>query len=345
MNLQDKILGGLLGAAVGDSMGAVTEHHTIEINKVRFGGNVTSFIDPPSYLKSKGHIPGLVTDDFSVGYYSLLKIIEHQVKMSREVAIEGLLYWNSIPIYAQCAGPTTKVAIERFKLGIMEPVEEEKKGLLCDNSKVTNGGGMKSGITGLLNPCDVDSAIDDAITMCEITHGNTIALASACAISAATAKAFCPNVSWVEVVEAGIYGAEQGLLKTIGKVKHVAGNNIAKKIALATSIGMRYQDDTERAMIEIADIIGCGLYANESIPAVFGFIAAAKGDPLKSIHLAVNAGDDTDTVACMVGYIVGALHSYKAYPQSYLDLINEANKFDLKKLAADIELLIEKEKK
>ena len=84
----------------------------------------------------------------------------------------------------------------------------------------------------------------------------------------------------------------------------------------------------------------CGLYAYESVPAVFGFIAACKGHALDTIYMAVNGGDDTDTVACMAGYIVGAFHGADAYPESHLNLINSANGYDLEKMAADIDAMI-----
>ena len=334
---KDKILGGLLGAAVGDSMGAVTEFMSLDMIKGWFGGNVTSFVDLPPHLASKGVVKGMVTDDFSVGYYSAIPLLKKKQKINHDLAIEGLLLWNSIPAYAQCAGPTTRVAIAKLKGEDTQDVQTR----LCVNSRVTNGGGMKAGMMGLFNPGDVDGAIDDALTMCMLTHDNTIALSAACAIAAATAKAFDDNVSYLELIQAGMEGAQKGFDRAKERgAKPVAGCSIVKRIALAAEIGIERQGDFEGAMRRIADIIGCGLYAYESIPAVFGIVAACKGHALESIHMAVNAGDDTDTVACMVGYIVGALAGVNGYPAEYLKLIDTANKFDLGKMAEDIDALV-----
>ena len=334
---KEKILGGLLGASVGDSMGAVTEFMSLDMIKEWFGGNVTSFVDLPPYLAAKGVVKGMVTDDFSVGYYTAVPLLEKQQKITEELAVEGLLLWNSNPLYAQCAGPTTRVTIARLK------GEEvlEKQTRLCVNKRVTNGGGMKAGMMGLFNPGNVDAAIEDALTMCILTHDNTLALSAACAIAAATAKGFEDNISYLELIQAGIYGAEKGFARAKElNAKPVAGCSIVKRIGLAAEIGMRYQNDFEGAMRRIADIIGCGLYAYESIPAVFGFISACKGHALETIHMAVNAGDDTDTTACMAGYIVGAFNGVDAYPEEYLTLINTANEFDLEKMADDINALV-----
>jgi ADP-ribosylglycohydrolase len=272
-----------------------------------------------------------------VGYYSAIPLLEKKRKIDHDLAIEGLLLWNSIPIYAQCAGPTTRVAIAKLK----GEETQEAPTRLCVNSRVTNGGGMKAGMMGLFNPGDIDGAIEDALTLCMLTHNNTIALSASCAIAAATAKAFDSDASYIDLIQAGMAGAQRGYdrAKNLG-AGPVAGCSIVKRIALAAEIGIEHQGDFEAAMRRIADIIGCGLYAYESIPAVFGFIAACKAHAQQTIHMAVNAGDDTDTVACMAGYIVGALAGVGGYPAQYLDLINTANGFDLGKMAGDIDALV-----
>ena len=334
---KDRILGGLLGAAIGDSMGAATEFMTIDQIKEWFGGRVTTYVDLPDHMFLKGTVKGMVTDDFSFGHYTALPMIEKKQKMCDAVAIEGLLNWNSDPLYSQCAGPTTRITIARLR-GIDIPLPPAR---LCMNQKVTNGGGMKAGIVGLFNPGDVDAAIEDALTMCRVTHDTTLALSAGCAIAAATAKAFEEGVSYLELIQAGIYGAERGFARAVELgAKPAAGCNIAKKIALAAELGLRHQGDFDGAMRRIADIIGCGLYAYESIPAAFGFIAACKGHALDTIYMAVNCGDDTDTVACMAGYIVGAFNGADAYPEAHRKLINSANGYDLEKMAADIDAMI-----
>ena len=60
--------------------------------------------------------------------------------------------------------------------------------------------------------------------------------------------------------------------------------------------------------------------------------------------MAVNAGDDTDTVACMAGYIVGALNSASRIPQRFLEKIEKVNGFDLQGMASGINALLERRK-
>ena len=45
--MYQKILGGLIGAAAGDAMGAATETRTRKQIEEKFGGYVTDFLAPP----------------------------------------------------------------------------------------------------------------------------------------------------------------------------------------------------------------------------------------------------------------------------------------------------------
>ena len=344
-NLYDKILGGLLGGATGDAMGASTEIRTTQMIVDKWGHLVNDIIQAPKDTWAHWSKRGQVTDDFSVSYYHALQIIKNKGKITEKGAQKAVLKWFEDPNYSQCAGPTTRRSIARMKGEKLPPTKQDR--LLCVNSRASNGGAMKVGCVGLFDAFDVDKAIDDAITMCKATHDNTIALAGACAIAAAVAEAMKDRVCYLDVIEAGIYGAEQGFLRSskMDDVQPVAGADIVKRIRHAVDLGMRYQGRFNEAMDIISREIGGGLPAAEAVPAAFGYIAATKGNTIDTIVMAVNAGDDTDTVACMAGYIVGALNGYDHLPARYLELIEKENKFDLKKTAKQIEKLLVKEGK
>jgi ADP-ribosylglycohydrolase len=90
------------------------------------------------------------------------------------------------------------------------------------------------------------------------------------------------------------------------------------------------------ALDKIADFIGSGLMAAEAVPAVFGILAASKGDTAEGIYAGVNIGSDTDTVATMVGGILGALNGPRGMPESWLPLLEKANGFDISGMAKEI---------
>lgn len=336
---EEKILGGLLAAAVGDSMGAATETRTTDLIVKRFGSYVTDLLAPPDDVYAHGFKAGSVTDDFSVSYFSAEEFLKDGC-VNREAAIRAVLRWADHPLYAQCMGPTTRASVNTLR-GIPNPPSKQDR-LLCVNGRASNGAPMKVGCVGLFDACNVDKAIDDAIIMCEVTHDNTIALSGAAGIAAATAKAMEERVSYVEVLQAGLYGIVEGFKRAEKFARPVAGASIEHRTQLAIEIGLKYQGDLDRAMREIADIIGGGLPAAEAVPAAFGYIAATKGDCMDTIIMAVNAGDDTDTVACMAGYIVGALNGASRLPRRFLEKIEATNGFDLQGMALAISALLER---
>lgn len=348
--LQEKILNGLVTAAVGDAMGAVTETRSTAQIKERFGGLVKELLDPPEDNLAHGTPRGHVTDDFSIAYFSLMEFLDAGSRPTKELSEKALVRWYDYGEYNRYIGPTTEASICALK-GVPNPrvkrdpfiAAQKKKNLLCQNTRATNGAGMKAGLIGLYNPGNVERAIEEAFIFCMPTHDNTIALAGGCAIAAATAKAMEENADLEEVLAAGLYGAREGFARSKAFARPVSGGNIEKRSRLAIEIGKKYQDDFEKAMGEIADIIGGGLYAYEAIPAVFGDIAACQGRLQDSVFMGVNGGDDTDTVACMIGYIVGAFSASEPFPEEYIDIIDKANGFDLRKAAQRLAAFVAKE--
>lgn len=338
MMLEDKILGSLLAGAIGDAMGAATETRSPALIKEKFGGYVRSFIQAPEDTFARGAIPGFVTDDFSLAYYTAKEIVNSDGIISDAVAKQAVLEWSTHHEYFDhYAGPTTRAGIARLK---GEQITGQYDFLACDNAKATNGAGMKIGPIGMLNPGNLDKAIEDAITIIKVTHDNDIAISGGCAIAAGVSCAMQEGKNVIDIVNAGIYGAQKGYKKAQKFAKRLAGPSVEKRISLAAEIGLRYCGDYERAIIELGDIIGAGLSAAESIPCVFGLLVSTNGNPLETIFSAVNVGNDTDTVAAMSGYLVGALHGAQAYDNSYYNAIEEANHFNLRELAADMAKIV-----
>ncbi len=334
-NRQSKIHGALLGAAIGDAMGAVTEGFTPEFLKIRYSGYLKDLVEPTNDGMTINSKCGMVSDDFSVAYYTAEVMIENSKKIDDDLAVKGLLRWWEHPEFTCYCGPSTRLGIMALKGEVIDA--PNKQVLRANNELSTNGGGMKSGMMGLFNPCDIEGAVADAITMCQLTHNNMIALGGACAIAASTAVAFKDNISYIDLINVGYTGMEICEKLKKDTVVDVYGCSNKSRLDKAVELGLRNQGDFERAMIEIADTVGCGIYAYEAIPAAYGMIAACKGDLMDSIYMAVNAGSDSDSLACMIGYILGAYHGDYAIPLKFWNLIDSANNFDLKKMAVDID--------
>ncbi|WP_181833979.1 ADP-ribosylglycohydrolase family protein, partial [Klebsiella pneumoniae] len=77
-------------------------------------------------------------------------------------------------------------------------------------------------------------------------------------------------------------------------------------------------------------------HVSEAVPAAFGLFACCPNSAVDAIISGVNIGNDTDTVATMVGAISGAFHGVEAFPADYLTTLDRMNHFDLAELARQI---------
>ncbi|OPX85864.1 MAG: ADP-ribosyl-(dinitrogen reductase) glycohydrolase [Pelotomaculum sp. PtaB.Bin104] len=331
--MYDKILGGLLGAAVGDAMGAATEARTTEQIIQIFGHEVTDFEKPPADAIGAGNERGQLTDDFSCAYFIASHIIRHNGLVNQEIVKEAIIDWSEHKVFFErFAGPTTRLAIKKFK-------GETTKG--ADTIEVlpwqaTNGAGMRISPIGLLNPGNLGSAINDAVTATLTTHDNHLAISGACAVACAVSRAMLPDADVYQVVQAGLYGAKEGerIGQQVGKI--AAGPSVVRRMEMAVRIGLGQGTPREK-MFEIADRVGSGLHISEAVPAAFGLFIANGGDAMASIIGGVNIGYDTDTVATMTGAIAGTLQGAGAFPNHYLELLDQVNGIDLANLARGIE--------
>lgn len=333
MKTNDKLLGSIYGAALGDAMGALTETRSAEMIKEDFGGFVETLFLPPKDCFAHGMPLGTVTDDFSLAYFTGVELVKCRGEVDERVAKNAVLEWAKHPEFFRFAGPTTQAAVLEME---GEESKNTKSFLACDNSKATNGAGMKIFCVGLINPGNTDKAIEDAVTICLPTHSSNTAISGACAIAAAVSKAMEEKADLKDVIEAGMYGAAKGFQLGTEKGKRLAVPSVEKRIRLAVEIAER-KAGWEETMLELRDVIGAGLMAAEAIPCVFGILAANPQDAFGAVKMGVNIGDDTDTVATMVGAIAGALYGMSNLPVDYLKLISETNGLDIEGLAKKIE--------
>jgi len=343
--LDSKVLGSLVGAAAGDALGAATELRTIEQIKTDFNGWVTTFIAPPQDTFGRCNEAGMVTDDFTQGRFILEAALDQNGEVSSEVLSKAFRRWMDYPFYPNFTGPTTRAAMQRIfsdtrksLQGDAEPGEPTQDVVLINNgnASATNGAAMKAWSASMLSLKTSEELIATTYEIAHFTHNNVISVSGACAISTAVNAALSDETTLKDVMEAAIKGADQGYdyAEQHGAMM-MAGPSVARRIELAIQIGEKHAS-WETAVTELADIIGTGLHASEAVPAVFGILACCGNDPEKAILAAVNIGNDTDTVATMVGSIVGALHGIEALPGNYLPVLNAANKFKLEDLATRI---------
>ena len=343
--LNSKILGSLVAAAAGDSIGAATELRTIEQIKRDFNGWVTTFMAPPQDTFGRCNKAGMVTDDFIQGRYILEAALEVNGEVNDEVLRSAFKRWLEYPFYPNFTGPTTRAAMQRIfddkrqsLQGDAEAGEPAQDFVLINNgnASATNGAAMKAWAATMLSLSNPEKLIANTYEIAKFTHNNVISVSGACAISTAVNAALEEGRTLRQIIQIGIQGADQGYkYADENGAMMMAGPSVARRIELAMQIGEQHLS-WDTAVVELADIIGTGLHASEAVPAAFGILACCGDDPEQAILAGVNIGNDTDTVAIMVGSIVGAFHGYEALPSNYLNILNEANNFNLEDLTARI---------
>ena len=117
-----------------------------------------------------------------------------------------------------------------------------------------------------------------------------------------------------------------------GEVLAIVGDKMAVEIAL-------HCGSTKDVVKELAERIGSGPAISETVPTALGILIANQGDTMESIYDAVNIGDETSAIACIVGAIAGACNGADSIPEGYLGIIEKENHMDLTAQAEGIEAL------
>lgn len=313
MTLYDQILGALYGQALGDAW-CMPAMLTPEQTWQRYGGWIDRFLpgadDHPVH---GGLIPGRVTDDTEQAFALAQSIVEDG-GVTLDGAVRAVLRWYDSVGGEACPyiGPSTRRAVGQLLAG----ADPRESGLRGD----TNGASMRVSVVGMIHPGDVEDAARDAATQAIPTHNTDIAMAGAAAVAGAVAEALRPGAQLDDLLRAGVAAAEIG--QTLGPP--YMGASVARRIELAVAIARELTDPRERIQ-KLYDIVGSTLAITESVPAAFGVLAMAGGDPLQTATYAAALAGDADTVGAMACAIAGAWRGAVAFPDEVVATLCSAN--------------------
>lgn len=343
MSLTEKIQGILGCTAIGDAMGSATENLTFDQIREKFNGPLTEFVKPGETAFALGNEAGEITDDFSQVYLISQEIIKNNGVLDRETVVRAILAWSEIPKwFNRFAGPTTRTAIAMYKDPSLEMKPLPGAVTVDYAAKATNGSAMKIAPAGILNPGNIEGAIDDAMMIARVTHDNSLAISGACAVAAAAAAGLAEDATMEEALSAGMYGAVRG--ETIAKKisRDVAGPSVVERIKLAMAIVEGVGTKEER-LKKLAQVVGSGLHISEAVPCAFGIVALNKNDAMQAVFDAVNIGYDTDTIAAIVGTMAGAFADIQEERFAKLyRAVQKANNIDIIKLAEDLAKIVKR---
>jgi ADP-ribosylglycohydrolase len=309
----DNILGGLYGQALGDAWAMPAMLHPDDTWEM-YGGWITEFLPgPETHDFHRGLAAARITDDTEQAVALAESIIEDG-KVTVEGAARAIIRWYDRVGGDTCqyVGPSTRRAVQAIKAG----ADLNKSGRFGD----TNGSAMRVSPVGLIHPGQVEAAVADAYLSCIPTHNTDVAISGAAAVAGAVAAAMKPYIKLEDIVQAGIWAAEIG--RTHGY--RWIGASVSKRIELAYEIATNRKPPRERIQ-DLYDRVGTGLPLTESVPAAFGVLVMAEGDPKQTAIYAAALSGDADTVGAMACAIAGAWKGASAFEPGIISSLKQAN--------------------
>ena len=342
-NREYKIYSTLCGAAIGDALASSTDGKSrSEIMKI-YGGLVHNFIKPNNDTAARGRALGQVTDAFSIPFYLLKEIVESKGVINNDVAVNALIKWGKSEYFEQFAGMTTRKVINLLNMRDNTDFWSTSghlgnklfKGHFYALS--SNGAACKAIATGMINNEQIEDVILNTKTITMTSHDDRLSISGACAVATAIAEAFQEKSTVFSVVQKSLYGAQKGYQLALDDdmVNDYPGPSIYKRIKIAQQIALKnYNSDV--AVDELRDIIGCGPEIAETVPTAIGLVIARKNNPIQAIFDAVNIGDETCAISTIVGAIIGALHGATIFSEEWIDIVEKQNDFRLERLSKSL---------
>ena len=324
MTALNRALGAFYGLALGDALGMPTQSLSRTEIKARFG-EITDLQDAGPDQPIAANMPkGSITDDTEQAILVGKLLVEGKGRIEPSMLAQRLIEWEA-EMQAKGSqdllGPSTKRAIEMILAG-HSPEEAGRYG-------TTNGAAMRITPIGIAaDVADPERFIDAVVQACQVTHNTTLGISSAAAVAA--------------VVSAGINGMDLGEALNLGQQiaqkaeghgHWVAGGRMASRISWARSISV----DSDKALLAdlLYDVIGTSVASQESVVVSFALaqqVAIGEMSAFEAVCMAAGLGGDTDTIAAILGAMLGACLGLESWPAAMIDTVKAVNDLELEPL-------------
>ncbi len=340
--LEDKAVGALAGAAVGDALGGATEGWTPAQIQERHGGPVTGIVGPflPDWKDARPIAPyhkgdGNITDDTLMTQALVDVYARRRGHLDAYAIAEDLVpllidekRW--VPEFEASALLLTRIflaekwLVARLHYGHVDPREAGVGNI------VNCGAAMYMAPVGVANAADPVAAYAEAIDIAG-AHQSSYGRESAGVFAAAVAAAMTPAITAAEVFDAALEVSHDGTRDALLAIRDAAvpGDHLAAIPAL-------------RAAIEPFDTVGpqyrapamdarrpSRTKAIEELPVALGFVLVSGGDVRSAVLGGVNYGRDADSIASMAGAVTGALQGVGGVPAEWRSAVAEASRTDI----------------
>jgi poly(ADP-ribose) glycohydrolase ARH3 len=299
--LQDKFRGAIFGCFLGDAFGSGFEG--MGPDRAVFH---MSILDSPSvhHFVSK-EFTRRYTDDTDMTLALAESIIQSGQIDPEDIAKQFSLYCDLTRGYAI----GTIKAVEALRTGMKW---HEVARIVFENGSFGNGAAMRVSPVGLFYHHDLVSLREAAIKQANITHvhplGQWGAVMQACSVGLAVVRDPAASFKNEEV----IVHLREVLWR--GPIEYLKAVN---KIEEMLSQGKKLQAR------EVAQFLGNGVEAHLSVPSACYIAITYSPDFCDAIRAAISLGGDTDTIAGMVGAIVGAHVGEKGLPVEWIEQLED----------------------
>jgi ADP-ribosylglycohydrolase len=316
---ENKVIGCLFGAAIGDALGMPLTGKTRA--EIAGGGRVTDFLPAeetapvtiPLTALAESEVeepllPGQWTDDTQLTITLAEALIAERGLFVPDAWAHGLVRWlNGAP---RAPGLSSLQAAVQLRTGGAEWDEA------ADPDGAGCGAATRVAPIGLVYADDPETRRRCALLQAMTTHGHPDAQAAALAVAEAVALALPLDPDGpMEWSGAGF------LQRLIDAVRGASPQfaEFARCLEFALSL---FQDDidTETAV----RVLGVSAWSREAVPAALFLVARHAADPEELLLNAVNlTGGAVESIACIAGAVGGALHGVGALPDRWRRSVEE----------------------
>jgi len=295
MTADDKVIGALLGLALGDALGATTEFMARSEVRRRWPEGHREIVGGGVF----GWAAGAVTDDTDMALCLVRGI--RRAGVGAEVGVlvravgEEFMRWRARN--PPDIGNTVRLALRLFEeAGDWERVADGVRERLGERAG-GNGALMRTLPVSLFWPADERRIVDVGLAVSRMTHPHPEA-------------DFC-SVAYNLLVAHLVRGGEKE-------------SSVAKALARAATVAptpSRFEGFLDRVFRIDANAISSSGYCVDTLEAAL-YCFLHERDAEGGIVRAANLGDDADTVAAVAGGLAGAFHGRSGLPSRWLERLD-----------------------
>ncbi len=301
----------LLGAAIGDALGRPTESMRPSERMSQYG-EITDYLPTPF----SDEVKGFPSDDTQLTFWTLEELLDCDGLIPSELALR----FTRERIFG--IGGTVRRFIENMKAGVSwehAGPDSAGNGALMRISPTTIPY-LKTGGPGIM----VDTAL-----CAMITHNNDLSI-SACTLFTYLLWQLLdmnrnPGPEWwtsqidyaKDITLGGAYTVRGGAY---------AGTRVQPWDFIQEQLGSAMERNL--SVREAAAMWWSGAYLLETVPCALYIMMRHGSDPEQAVIRAVNDTKDNDTIASIVGAMVGALHGADAFPKRWIQGLSGRTTYD-----------------